>query len=102
MKATDFTNIASSLTAILTLIAGVMSQVLNCKPVADLTAVCEAAFLSPYWAGIAALGFAALTLLLKLLRPGGPLASLFGVTAVVVPPAKAGPGTVTPAQVAEK
>jgi len=36
----------------------------------------------------------------KLTRPGGKMASLFGSTAVVVPENKAGPGTVTPEQVA--
>ena len=43
--------------------------------------------------------FAGLTLLAKLTRPGGILGSLFGSTAVVVPPEKAKPGVVTKDQV---
>lgn len=40
-----------------------------------------------------------LTLFLKALRPGGLFYSWFGQTAVVVPEARAGVGTVTKAQV---
>jgi len=100
MKATDLTNTASTITAVLTLLLGVMTQVLGCTSVGDLQANCTAAFLPPEYAGYAALFFAATTLILKLMRPGGALHSLFGPTAVVVPEAKAGPGTVTPEQVA--
>jgi hypothetical protein len=101
MKLTDLTNTASTVTAVLTILLGVMTQVLGCTSVGDLHATCTAAFLSPDWAGYAALFFAASTIILKFLRPGGALHSLFGRTAVVVPEGKAGVGTVTPAQVAE-
>ena len=48
----------------------------------------------------ASAGFGVMTLVLKAMRPGGMLASLFGQTAVVVADAKAAPGVVTRAQVA--
>ena len=46
--------------------------------------------------------FGILTLISKLMRPGGTLHSLFGQTAVVVDGAKSAVGTVTKAQVASK
>lgn len=98
----NFTNAAGTVTAILTVLSTVMASVLKCEPVADLTAKCSASFLSPDLAGYAAAGFAVLTIILKLLRPGGALGSLFGATAVVVPDGKGAPGVVTKAQVASK
>lgn len=100
MKLTDLTNTASTVTAVLTLLLGVMTQVLGCTSLGDLHATCTASFLPPEYAAYAALFFAASTLILKLMRPGGALHSLFGATAVVVPADKAGVGTVTPEQVA--
>jgi hypothetical protein len=102
MKITDFTNIASTVSAVLTILLGVMSQVLGCSMKAEAAATCTAEWLPPQYAVYAALFFAAATLGLKIVRPGGVPASLFGSTAVVVAESKSGPGTVTPAQVASK
>ena len=98
----NFTNAFGTITAILTVLSTIMASVLKCEPIAELTAKCSASFLSPDLAGYAAAGFAVRTIILKLLRPGGALGSLFGATAVVVPAAKSGPGVVTKAQVASK
>lgn len=102
MNFTSFTNAASTVAAFLMVVSGVMTQVLGCQMEGDATATCGAAFLPPKYAAMAAMFFAATTLILKLVRPGGALASLFGPTAVVVPETKAGPGVVTRAQVASK
>lgn len=93
----NLTNAFGTITAILTALSAVMAQVLNCT--GDVAATCQAAFLTPAMAAWAAAGFGVLTLILKLMRPGGALHSLFGATAVVVDASKAGPGTVTRAQV---
>jgi hypothetical protein len=98
----NFTNAAGTITAILTVLSTVMASVLKCEPVAELTAKCSASFLSPELAGYAAAAFGVLTIILKMIRPGGPLGSLFGPTAVVVPDGKGGVGVVTKAQVASK
>ena len=98
----NLTNALGTVTAILTALSAIMAQVLSCEPVAEIAAKCDAAFLSPNMAAYSAAGFAVVTILLKMLRPGGVIRSLFGSTAVVVPEAKAGPGVVTPAQVASK
>lgn len=100
---TKLTNAFGSLTAILAVISGIMTQVLQCVPGAgDLTAVCTAPWLGQY-AGVAALVFGGIALVQKLMRPGGILRSLFGTTAVVVPASspKSVAGTVTPEQVAQ-
>lgn len=93
----NLTNTVGTLTAILTAVATLMDQVLDCS--GDVAATCQAAFLTPAMAAWAAAGFGVLTIILKLLRPGGVFHSLFGATAVVVDPSKTGPGTVTKAQV---
>lgn len=98
----NLTNAFGTVTAVLTALSAIMAQVLSCEPVAELAAKCDAAFLSPSMAAYSAAAFAVLTIVLKMLRPGGVLRSLFGSTAVVVPEAKSGPGVVTKAQVAAK
>ena len=98
----NLTNAFGTVTAILTVLSTVMASVLKCEAVGDLGAKCGASFLSPELAAWAAAGFGILTIILKLLRPGGALASLFGATAVVVPDSKSAPGVVTKAQVAAK
>jgi hypothetical protein len=95
----NFTNLFGTLTAILTVISTVAASVLKCEAVGDAAATCSASFLSPVWAGYAAAGFGILTLILKLLRPGGALHSLFGQTAVVNN--AGGAGVVTKDQVAQ-
>lgn len=97
-----FTNLASTITAILTVITGIMSQLLHCSSTGDLAATCSGDLLPAKYMIIASSVFGILTLVLKSLRPGGILASLFGETAVVVPDAKSAPGVVTKAQVAAK
>lgn len=104
------TNGSGSLTGILLVIAGFMEKVLGCKaPDADpLAATCSAAWLAdilpPQYLVYAAMFFGLITLIGKVMRTpsGTKLRSLFAPTAVVVPPEKAGPGTVTPAQVAAR
>lgn len=105
---TKLTNIFGTITAALAIVMGVMTSVLGCTmPEAGeivLNATCTASWLKPEWAGWAALAFGGLSVISKLMRPGGVLRSLFGTTAVVVPDtsSKSGPGTVTPEQVAAK
>lgn len=104
-----FTNPLGSLTAISLTIAGFMEAVLGCKDNAatdtPLDATCAAPWLADLvpaeWFIYAGMFFGVLTFISKLGRPGGVGKSLFGSTAVVVPSdsSKAGPGTVTPAQV---
>lgn len=95
-----FTNLASTITAVLTIITGIMSQLLTCTSTGDLTATCTGTILPAKYMVIASAVFGILTLILKALRPGGPFASFFGETAVVVPETKNAPGVVTPSQVA--
>lgn len=97
----NMTNAAGTISAVITILLGIMTNVLQCSTDAAGEAVCKASFLSPQMAGIAMAGFAVLTLALKIFRPGGMLRSLFGSTAVVVPEGSpaSGSGTVTPEQV---
>lgn len=97
-----WTNLASTITAVLTIITGIMSQLLHCSSTGDLTATCSGDILPAKYMVIASSLFGILTLVLKAFRPGGIFASLFGETAVVVPEAKAAPGVVTPSQVASQ
>lgn len=97
-----WTNLASTITAILTIITGIMSQLLHCTSTGDLTATCSGDILPAKYLVIASSVFGILTLVLKALRPGGILNSMFGQTAVVVPETSAAPGVVTPSQVASK
>jgi len=97
-----FTNLASTITAVLTVLTGIMSQLLHCTSAGDLAATCSGDILPAKYMVYASAVFGMLTLILKALRPGGMLHSMFGETAVVVPQSKSGPGTVTPAQVASK
>ncbi len=99
----NFTNILGTISAIITIVLGIMANVLGCTvPEGAEVATCTASWLSPAWAGVAMVAFAVLTIASKLFRAGGPLRGLFGSTAVIVPPdsSKSGVGTVTPAQVA--
>lgn len=95
----NFTNLLGTVTAVLTVVSTVMASVLKCEAVGDMAASCQASFLSPQLAAWAAAGFGILTLILKMMRPGGILHSLFGQTAVIVPDDKQGAGTVTKEQV---
>jgi len=93
-----YANLIGTITAVLAVISGVMSEVLKCTGV-DLTAVCTAPWLGKY-AAIAGMIFGAIAIFTKAVRPGGILNSFFGSTAVVVPDEKAKPGVVTKSQVA--
>lgn len=97
-----FTNLLSTVTAVLTVITGIMSQLLHCTSTGDMAATCTGDLLPAKYMVIASMVFGALTLALKAVRPGGILNSMFGETAVVVPAAKSAPGVVTKAQVASK
>lgn len=97
-----WTNLASTITAILTVITALMSQLLHCTSTGDLAATCTGDILPAKYMVIASSVFGILTLALKFIRPGGPTASLFGPTAVVVPDAKSAPGVVTKSQVNSK
>jgi len=92
-----WTNLASTITALLTVITGIMSQLLHCTSTGDLMAVCSGDLLPAKYMVMASSLFGILTLALKSLRPGGFFNSMFGATAVVS--AKPGVGSVTPAQV---
>lgn len=91
------TNLFGTITAILTILTGLMTQLLGCAVDAAGVTVCTSSLLPAKYMAIAASVFGILALISKLMRPGGALHSLFGSTAVVVD--KAGVGTVTPAQV---
>lgn len=99
------TNPSGSITGILLVVAGFMQNVLGCKAsdVNPLDATCSAQWLvslvPPQYLVYAAMVFAVITLIGKFGRPGSVGKSLFGSTAVVVPPALSGPGTVRPDQV---
>ena len=95
-----WTNALGTITAVLTLLLGAMTQLFNCNSTGDLTAVCTGTILPAQYMGYAAIVFGVLTLVLKAVRPGGFLSSMFGQTAVVVPEANSAPGVVTPSQVA--
>ena len=100
----NFTNLFGTLTAVLTVLAGFLSSI-GCAPgSATFEATCKIDWLPAEWVAYVALVagaiFGASALIGKITRPGPKLASLFGSTAVVVPENKAGPGTVTPEQVA--
>lgn len=97
-----WTNALGTVTAVLTLVLGVMTQLLNCNSTGDLTAVCTSSVLPAQYTGYAAIVFGILTLFLKAVRPGGILNSLFGQTAVVVSDAASKPGVVTTSQVASQ
>jgi hypothetical protein len=98
----NFTNILGTLTAILTVLTGVMTQLLGCTTDAVGVTICASTILPAKYMAISASIFGILTLISKLMRPGGALHSLFGQTAVVVDGAKSAIGTVTKAQVASK
>jgi hypothetical protein len=96
------TNSLGTITGILTALSAFMVSI-GCAPGAtDFAATCAVPWLPPAWMPILAGVFGVLTLLGKMLRPGGFLHSMFGGTAVIVPPMAAGPGTVTPNQVASE
>lgn len=93
------TNSLGTITGILTALTAFMVSI-GCVPGAtDFAATCAVPWLPPSWMPILAGVFGGLTLIGKMLRPGGFLHSLFGGTAVIVPETVAGPGTVTPEQV---
>lgn len=99
MDFTKLTNAVGTIGAILTVISGALAS-LGCSAGAtDLAATCNVPFLPTSWMPILAMVFGGVLLLQKLFRPGGPLRSLFGSTAVVS--ADAGVGAVTPEQVQE-
>ena len=96
------TNPIGTITAIITFLIGLMTQ-LGCAPGAtDFAATCNIPFLPASWMVWVTTLFSALLLTAKALRPGGFFRSLFGSTAVVVPETSknSGAGTVTPEQVA--
>jgi hypothetical protein len=95
------TNSLGTITGILTALSAFMVSI-GCAPGAtDFAATCAVPWLPPAWMPILAGAFGVLTLLGKMLRPGGFLHSLFGGTAVIVPETSpsSGVGTVTPEQV---
>lgn len=95
------TNAIGTITAILTLLIGVMTQLLGCSAASDgISATCTSTIFPASYMVWAAVIFGILTLVLKLVRPGGALRSLFGATAVVVPDAQNAPGVASKSQVA--
>lgn len=94
-------NLFGTIAAVIALIMGGMTQILGCSTdAATNTTVCTASWIPPQYAGYAVVIFSGLAIAAKLFRPGGPIAGLFGQTAVVVPDDKAGVGTVTKSSVA--
>ena len=100
MKFPNLTNAFGTITGILTALSAFLVSI-GCAPGAtDFAATCSVSWLPPTWMPILAGVFGAITLILKLSRPGGILHSLFGTTAVVVDNTQGKPGVVTKAQVA--
>jgi len=98
----SFTNIMTTLTAIVAATYGFMTDVLHCT--GELSnATCAAPWVPTQVLGYLTLGFGVVAFVSKLLRPGGTGASLWGPTAVVVsadsPHSVA--GTATPEHVAQ-
>jgi hypothetical protein len=98
----SFTNAFGTVTAVLTALSAFLVSIGCAAGATDFSATCAVPWLPPTWMPILAGIFGTLTFVLKLARPGGALASLFGRTAVIVPEAKSAPGVVTKAQVASK
>lgn len=98
-----YANILSTVSLVLTALTGIMAKLLGCSDTGNLTATCTGGGLLPAaYVGTAAVIFSILSLFAISTRPGGFIASMFGVTVVVVPESKSAPGVVTPAQVASK
>lgn len=97
MKLPNLTNAFGTITAILTALTAFMASIGCVAGATDFGATCSIPWLPTTWAPIAAGVFGVLTLLGKMLRPGGFLHSLFGGTAVIS--STPGVGTVTPEQV---
>lgn len=90
-------NLIGTLSAIVTVLSQLFVNVVGCV---EATATCSASWLTPTWAGYVSAAFAAFLFVTKLFRSGGPLAGLFFKSAVIVAPADAKVGVVTPQQVA--
>jgi len=96
-------NAFGTIAAIIAVVLGAMTQIFGCSTDAVTNmSICTASWIPPEWAGYVVLAFSGVAILSKLFRPGGPVAGLFAPSAVIVPEAKSGPGTVTPEQVAER
>lgn len=99
----NLTNILGTITAICTMLTGIMAQLFGCTA-ADgaITGTCTSTMFSPKYMLWISIAFGIITLVSKAIRPGGPLRGLFGTTAVVVSEDSkhSVAGTVTPAQVA--
>jgi len=93
-------NLFGTIAAAIAIIMGGMTQILGCSTDAAGVSVCTASWIPPHIAGYAVLLFSGLAIAAKLLRPGGPIAGLFGQTVVVVDDDKAGVGTTTKSSVA--
>lgn len=94
-------NLAGTITFVLGFIL-TLASALGCTTVGDTTTCTDAWVPAPYntWLGVAV---SAIGVILKFFKPGGTVVEkLTNPSVVVVPPDKAGPGTVTPAQVAAK
>ncbi len=99
-----YTNLLGTVTAVLAVVLGFMTQVMGCAAVdGTMQATCTASWIPASWVAIVSGAFGVLSLLAKSARPGGFIHSWFGPTAVVVKPASshAGAGTVSPAEVAK-
>lgn len=100
MKLPNLTNALGTITGILTALSAFLVSI-GCAPgKTDFAATCSVSWLPPTWMPILAGAFGVITLVLKAIRPGGFLHSLFGTTAVVVDNSAGAPGVVTKAQVA--
>lgn len=96
----NLTNILGTVAAFVAIAVSLMTDIAGCSVDALGVTTCKAAWLTPAMGAYAVMLFSGIQLISKITRPGGPLRGLFGTTAVVVPPAEAKPGVVTPGQVA--
>lgn len=96
----NFTNILGTISAVVAIAMSILTDFAKCSADAAGVVTCGASWLTPAMAGYAVMLFSGILLVSKVIRPGGPLRGLFGSTAVVVPPAEAKVGVVTPNQVA--
>lgn len=95
-----YTNLFGSLASLAGLAYGGLEKIGQCSVDAvAFTAACTASWIPVWLLPWMTISFAILAIIGKLTRAGGPLSSMFGPTAVIVPPEKSGVGTVTPKQV---
>ncbi len=92
-------NAIRTVLAVLATVVSLAMAVGQCATDAAGATICKASWLSPQMSGYLVAGLTFAALIMKAFRAGGPLAGLFGETAVVSTSGKV--GTVNPVDVAK-